>query len=71
MENKENINEIGKKIQELSKKLKYYSENTDKFLEKINSLDKDYLNSFLKKQATNEKINLIRNKVVEKILNGE
>ena len=71
MENKENINKIGMKIQELSKKLKNYSENTDDFLKEINSLDKDYLNSFLKKQATNEKINLIRNKVVEKILNGE
>jgi len=71
MENKENINEIGKKIQELSKKLKYYSENTDDFLKEINSLDKEYLKTILKEYTNSEKVNLMRYKVVEKILNGE
>lgn len=71
MENKENINKIGKKIYDLSKKLKYYSENIDDFLKEINSLDKEYLKTILKEYTNSEKVNLMRYKVVEKIINGE
>jgi MoxR-like ATPase len=68
---KDKINSAGKKIYEIASELKKYSEDTDEFLKKINSLDRDYLKKFLNEYNNKEKINLIRYKVVEKIVNNQ
>ena len=68
---KEAVNNSGKKIYKFATELKKYSENVDEFLKKINSLDREYLKVFLDEYKNREKINLIRYKVVERILNNQ
>lgn len=65
------INELGIEIYNLSKRLKFFKDDTKLFLEEIKNLNKDYLKMYIDKNKEGKKINLIRCKVVEKIINNE
>ncbi len=66
----ERVNKIGNEIYELSKKLKKFKDDTEVFLEEIGSLDTNYLKMYVEENKEKEKINLIRYRVVEKIVNN-
>lgn len=71
MYEKQEINQAGKFIYDIAVELKNFDDNTELFIEKINLLDREYLKKILQKYAGREKINLIRYRIIEEILNGK
>ncbi|MDN5304382.1 MAG: 5-methylcytosine-specific restriction enzyme [Fusobacteriaceae bacterium] len=70
MYKKEEINNAGKYVYTVAVELKNYYDNIELFIEKINSLDRKYLEDLKNKYEGRDKITLIRYRIIEEILNG-
>ncbi|QTA37583.1 MoxR family ATPase [Thermosipho ferrireducens] len=60
-----------KYLQMIAKTIDKFENNDEEFINYVNNLDKSYLKKFHDKYSGSEKVNLIRFKIAEKLLNGE